>query len=738
MNTDYTIKNFRVFDKKGVTVPLRPITILTGCNSSGKSSIVKSMVLLDTFLKPLREDYQNGRKLDFTKYKLDFTTINTSMLGNFHSVLPSKSDSKKITFAYTVFSRLAFQELNVELTFDIDETIWQGVCESIVIKNKNGDIVNITGKPEGYQGGYNVEHLIEPFFRFALGEYYIVEFRHRTNEYNESSNWKSKGNAQRDEEAKDELIKKLIKYNSEFGEESFINLMPWVNAHWVNNGDRLTNQSLVHRYCKGQPQIIEETAKQKLLCYLPIVDKIAHETPDTVLKKLGEVLLDEFNVETERYQKLMDEFKPFVENFKKSGLEHFIDYYREKEKEIYSRFNDGIDGSRYSGVFQEDIGLYGKGPKDKFDNLINSLIYCQRKSEYHDIAKSYYFDFYQFYVYDMFEAYLKKIKDEVLAIAMPHFLSYMGSTVVEVKRIYNVDNNDDFARVAYSYFEAQQKFKNCQINGLDYGTIDANLVFHKFISHKFGEEEEQTRTDEIKTEDFLKRNLLNFAPGEFINKWIQAFGLGHSAAIQMLDDNMGITIRLHQNKEDEKGRLLADEGYGVSQLLAMLFRIETAIMSSPLDVERKYTINAEYFWPTQDISTEPETIKEKMQLVRDPYTIAIEEPEVHLHPRFQSLLADMIVDAYKTYNVHFIVETHSEYLIRKLQTLIGAKGTDLTPKEVSIIYVYPHDEALRPAGEPQVKVIEVEADGTFSTSFGSGFFDEADALALELMKQNLN
>ena len=38
MNNTYTIKNFRVFDEKGATLSIKPITILTGCNSSGKSS----------------------------------------------------------------------------------------------------------------------------------------------------------------------------------------------------------------------------------------------------------------------------------------------------------------------------------------------------------------------------------------------------------------------------------------------------------------------------------------------------------------------------------------------------------------------------------------------------------------------------------------------------------------------------------------------------------------------------
>ena len=51
MNTKLIIKNFRVFDENGATIDLKPLTILTGCNSSGKSSIVKAAFLLNSFMK---------------------------------------------------------------------------------------------------------------------------------------------------------------------------------------------------------------------------------------------------------------------------------------------------------------------------------------------------------------------------------------------------------------------------------------------------------------------------------------------------------------------------------------------------------------------------------------------------------------------------------------------------------------------------------------------------------------
>ncbi|MDR2213465.1 MAG: DUF3696 domain-containing protein, partial [Pseudomonadales bacterium] len=52
-------------------------------------------------------------------------------------------------------------------------------------------------------------------------------------------------------------------------------------------------------------------------------------------------------------------------------------------------------------------------------------------------------------------------------------------------------------------------------------------------------------------------------------------------------------------------------------------------------------------------------------------TIILEEPEIHLHPLAQSVLAELFVEVSKTRQVQFLVETHSEHLFRRLQTLIA-------------------------------------------------------------------
>lgn len=51
--------------------------------------------------------------------------------------------------------------------------------------------------------------------------------------------------------------------------------------------------------------------------------------------------------------------------------------------------------------------------------------------------------------------------------------------------------------------------------------------------------------------------------------------------------------------------------------------------------------------------------------------VIVEEPESHLHPLAAALLAELFAEVSKQRGVQFIVETHSEHLFRRMQTLIA-------------------------------------------------------------------
>lgn len=102
--------------------------------------------------------------------------------------------------------------------------------------------------------------------------------------------------------------------------------------------------------------------------------------------------------------------------------------------------------------------------------------------------------------------------------------------------------------------------------------------------------------------------------------------------------------------------------------------------------------------------------------------LIIEEPEINLHPNRQSQLADLLIDIYNTFGIQIIVETHSEYLVRKMQVITarlifdGEKYTKEVNDEFNVYY-FPEK------GIPYSLIFR--NDGHFDRKFGEGFFDEA-------------
>jgi|GEM_PF-6752235 len=111
--------------------------------------------------------------------------------------------------------------------------------------------------------------------------------------------------------------------------------------------------------------------------------------------------------------------------------------------------------------------------------------------------------------------------------------------------------------------------------------------------------------------------------------------------------------------------------------------------------------------------------------------VIIEEPEQNLHPALQSKLADLFLEASKL-GVNVLVETHSEYLIRRSQVLVAeAKYKDeqeLAQKCPFKVYYLPEAGAGKPYD------MEFMPTGGFKNSFGEGFFDEAGKLDMIVLK----
>jgi AAA15 family ATPase/GTPase len=186
----------------------------------------------------------------------------------------------------------------------------------------------------------------------------------------------------------------------------------------------------------------------------------------------------------------------------------------------------------------------------------------------------------------------------------------------------------------------------------------------------------------------------------FINYWFKKFNI--------IEDEVDLDLAI---KMLENSRELEKEGYGIQQIipLIIILSLSEKLHNSDLTDDKDQWMKSMF---DQYLNTKK---------------FLIEEPEANLHPSFQSKLADLFLDAWIKYDHEFVIETHSEYLIRKLQYHVGSGKID-----PSVINIYYFDKDEEP------RKININKDGSLSEEFGPGFYDEADNIAIEIFKLNKN
>ncbi len=173
-----------------------------------------------------------------------------------------------------------------------------------------------------------------------------------------------------------------------------------------------------------------------------------------------------------------------------------------------------------------------------------------------------------------------------------------------------------------------------------------------------------------------------------------------------LSDIFQFKIKVHsigghvELKVEEKGKVeenLVDIGFGYTQILPILVTIWKKI--------------------SKDIF-----INQDPNLFNAVHLIAIEQPELHLHPRFQSFFAEVLVNAIsksqkENNDVRFIIETHSEMILNKIGELIAEKHLDR--KLVNVVLFNAQNENMN----NYVEFSSYSEDG-FLTHWPIGFFAE--------------
>ena len=102
-------------------------------------------------------------------------------------------------------------------------------------------------------------------------------------------------------------------------------------------------------------------------------------------------------------------------------------------------------------------------------------------------------------------------------------------------------------------------------------------------------------------------------------------------------------------------------------------------------------------------------------------TVLIEEPEIHLHPKAQAELAEVLAETAKGEDKQIIMTTHSEHLVERLLLLV-AEGT-LTADDLAI-YSFSKDEK----GECFASEIEVTENGQVEGGLTDFYANNLDTL----------
>jgi hypothetical protein len=136
----------------------------------------------------------------------------------------------------------------------------------------------------------------------------------------------------------------------------------------------------------------------------------------------------------------------------------------------------------------------------------------------------------------------------------------------------------------------------------------------------------------------------------------------YHTAVQLTDNRTGVTSNL------------ADFGYGASQVIPVLEACST----------------------------------------RGPGPLFVEQPEIHLHPRAQGELAELLCNASRRRQM--IIETHSEHMINRARRLV-AEGK-MQARDIVVQYVDRDQDGSR------AQAIDLDEAGDFVQDWPEGFFDE--------------
>lgn len=737
MNVEYGIKNFRVFDKDGERFNLKPITMLTGANCAGKSSLVKSIMLLKQFLdKPYSSLAKNN--ISFTDQSININGIDTvinNKSGDYKDVVFSlsktgSSDNVKYTIEYTFSSAKGdyFNNgwlKNLQFACEVDGI--SDVFLSVAFENYIPVIktLNLTG---------NIQKV---FMRDMDLATYL--YHHQEHKY---TNQKERDIYFQEKLCFEALISRIYDnpLNStlpllnppsmrERKDSNFYDLVILPEKEQI----RLLNTTRYHIFRHITAITLQQLLNTNNLLYLPVLKTVGEKNAQALKSYLlnKSLIRELFPIEKKTVlegltviayvnnddiiKAVIKDYKGIVEaiiaDFKTSGLNTFNEYYSALVFSQLKEMNncEALAGFFYEGEFLSvtsdlfklpfDVDRSGNVRKIAFDkdNAFNAdvnltifqkvyfLLSCLQRLESRtstiinhtpDILKQpiYELESDPAFVWEEKSAsifgYTTSSPDVPMPLLYYNYTHYINDII---RSLYNIEDFKHISQYDSFLCPVQRSYSV-------YDKSPLNKILVEYIGLR----------EQSKAQIQIHQRRINF-----INKWAKELGIGSSILFELNKEKTDIKILV----KDYFGNKIssADLGHGVTQMLSILINIE------------------------RHIYEKGDSIK--------PYTICIEEPEVSLHPSWQSALGRIFYDAAVNYGIHFIIETHSEYLIRATQAIVANTINDETGlKQIPFVVYY-----IENGGKAYD--MEYQVSGRFRKPFGTGFFDEAGKSSLEIIRK---
>ena len=616
------LNNFRVFsDLTGFR--LAPITILTGTNSSGKSSIIKSLSLL--------RNLSTGT----VPYRIRLDSKD-NLLGSFDQIKNNTKNDPQVTIGYAVKNLFLNEEIHISFHIEKDGD-FDAIVKSITVDDGKVVLMHFENEKDKTITQINYKDFLIKLkaIKQSYLRYKEIQKGIDNIEFGED---RSPGNL--DIKIIDSDTMKGIRMNYLEKEnipiEEFDRLY-YLFGNQVPFPDDITPESqLIYKFSK----VISEYSENQILFNSELLKRILLEPMNTLNEYSLKAIIEK-------------EFPDLLDNITQEGG---IDYLNQIINDLKMQAYDEMEHH----TLEKQMSLKLQNHYMNQDEEIFQLI------QNHINATFYSNPFYSAIIGASKEIWAGNLRYQKFPPNLEKLASFISLVYL---KLFNEVKTD----IEKLLFIPLQNFNPGLI-------IDFNHPLHDLIKN------------------YTNKKIRN----PFLIKWIKEFNLCDDIFIDTPINGLGYSLKTIKNGKEV---VINNEGTGLNHLMTMLLAIANAN-------EPGYRYN---------VNDEPVTY---------PRTIIFEEPEANLHPAWQSKLADMFVDAKNNLGQHFIIETHSEYIIRKLQYLVAKKLID--KNDIIIYYVDNPDEKKRDPGSPQLFKIKIDESGSLSKEFGRGFMDEADNLAIDL------